>query len=189
MRMSRIDDACRGGVTGHLIRDTAPLELYTWLAPDADLHRLETLAATPFGAAASDDRLAAVQNYFAEYHLEYYRQRQFNDFPSRLHAQLLFATRVDAETHRRLHPAPAGDRQLVCLRSTGAYIASFHDATWLDYLRLPHSLDLAALDMLSGHYWQGTLVEEIDLRFGEERWQQPSVIEALLLGPLQAVLD
>ena len=53
----------------------------------------------------------------------------------------------------------------------GAYICSFHDASWLDYLRLPHSLSLAALDGWPEHYWSGRTVEEIGLTFMDEPWR------------------
>lgn len=72
-----------------------------------------------------------MQNYFAEYHLEYYRQRRYNHFPSRLHALLLFATRTDAMTFRSKHPQRVFAKSLVCAKTKGAYICSFHDASWL----------------------------------------------------------
>ncbi|WP_153109293.1 hypothetical protein [Propionivibrio limicola] len=169
----------------HLIKDSAPLELYAWLAPDAALPGWDILTGNPFGTALPEDQFSTVQNYFAEYHLEYYRQRLFGDFPSRLHALLLFATRVDAETFQRKHPGRVAEKNLVKLHSQGAYTVSFHDASWLDYLRLPHSLSLSALDEVSQHYWQGTLVEEAGLTFMNERWQEPPVIEALFQGRLE----
>jgi hypothetical protein len=105
----------------------------------------------------------------------------------RLHALLLFATRVDAETFRSKHPARVFGKHLTRARSKGAYICSFHDASWLDYLRLPHSLSLATLDEVANHYWKGTLVEEAGLTFMNERWRDPPVIEALFQGSLEPV--
>lgn len=169
---------------GHLIKDNTPLELYAWLEPGATLPGWDVLTENPFGTSLPEDQFTTVQNYFAEYHLEYYRQRLFNDFPSRLHAVLLFATRVDAENFRRKHPGRVFGKTLVCARSEGPYVVSFHDSSWLDYLRLPHSLSLSTLDEVSGHYWKGVLVEEIGLRFMDERWCEPPVIEALFQGRL-----
>ncbi|MBT9520533.1 MAG: hypothetical protein IV101_06530, partial [Dechloromonas sp.] len=91
----------------NLIKDTATLELFCWLEPGAELPGWDILKGSPFGgtlaspeggAPTPGDQLLSVQNYFAEYHLEYFRQRRYNHFPSRLHALLQFATRTDATT-------------------------------------------------------------------------------------------
>lgn len=169
----------------HLIKDTAPLELFAWLAPGADLPGCDILSGNPFATNLPKDQFTTVQNYFAEYHLEYYRQRQFNDFPSRLHALLLFATRIDAESFRAKQPMRVQGRSLVCVRSRGAYSVSFHDSSWLDYLRLPHNLSLETLDEISGYYWKGALVEDVGVRFMNELWWEPPVIEALFQGALE----
>jgi len=171
----------------HLIRDSAPLELYAWLDPEAELPGWDVLNGNPFASSLPEDQFTTVQNYFAEYHLEYFRQRLYGDFPSRLHALLLFATRVDAENFRTKHPSRVFGKYLTPARSLGPYVVSFHDSAWLDYLRLPHSLNLATLDEVSNHYWSGALVEEVGLRFMEERWQEAPVIEALFQGTLAPV--
>ena len=94
-------------------KDTATLELFCWLEPGADLPGWDILKGSPFGATLATpeggeptpaDQLLSVQNYFAEYHLEYFRQRRYNHFPSRLHALLQFATRTDAMIFRSKHP-------------------------------------------------------------------------------------
>ncbi len=171
----------------HLIKDSAPLELYAWLDPDAELPGWDVLSANPFGLSLPEDHFTTVQNYFAEYHLEYYRQRLFQDFPSRLHALLLFATRIDAENFRAKHPSRAFGKHLVPARSKGSYVVSFHDSSWLDYLRLPHSLNLSTLDEVSSYYWKGKLVEEVGLSFMDEPWRETPVIEALFQGTLEPV--
>lgn len=171
----------------HLIRDTVPLELYAWLEPDAEIAGWDVLTGNPFGFSHPEDRITAIQNYFAEYHLEYYRQRLYNDFPSRLHALLLFATRVDAENFRAKHPEHVFGKHLVQACSRGAYVVSFHDSSWLDYLRLPHNLSLSTLDEVSRHYWNGTLVEEVGLSFMDQPWRETPVIEALFQGTIEPV--
>src|ERR1035437_6670485 len=170
-----------------LIKDTVPLELYAWVEPGADLPGWDILSGNPFGTTLPEDQFTTVQNYFAEYHLEYYRQRLFSDFPSRLHALLLFATRVDAESFRAKQPLRAQGKSLVCVRSQGAYVVSFHDSSWLDYLRLPHNLSLETLDEISNYYWKGALVEDVGVRFMNELWWEPPVIEALFQGTLETI--
>jgi len=59
----------------HLLRDSSPLELYGWLDDDAELPGWNILVGNPFAETLCQDRLTTVQNYFAEYHLEYFRQR------------------------------------------------------------------------------------------------------------------
>ena len=174
-------------LAGHLIKDTTTIELFAWLKPDERLSGGDVLNGNPFSTGQPEDRIGAVQNYFAEYHLEYYRQRLYGEFPSRLHASLFFATRVDADNFRARHPDITSGKHLVRARSAGDYVVSYHDASWLDYLRLPHSLSLSTLDEIAGHYWGGTLAEEIGLRFHEERWREPAVIEALFVGQLAAL--
>jgi hypothetical protein len=182
----------------NLINDTATLELYCWLQHGSELPGWDILKGGPFGATLASpeggeptpgDQLITVQNYFAEYHLEYFRQRRYNQFPSRLHALLLFATRTDAMTFRQKHPQRVYGKNLVRARTTGNYTCSFHDASWLDYLRLPHSLSLSALDEVAEYYWSGKTVEEVGLTFMNEPWEDPAVIESLYQGGLEAVVE
>lgn len=170
----------------HLIKDCTPLELYAWLEPDAEKTGWDVLTSNPFSTRLPEDDFCAAQNFFAEYHLEYFRQRAFGDFPSRLHARLLFATRVDAETFWRRHPQRVAGRELVTLRSAGDYTVSFHDASWLDYLRLPHSLSFSRLSEVSQEYWRGTLAQELGFPFRERPWLETPIIEAVFQGTLKA---
>ena len=171
----------------HLIKDSAPLELFAWRDPAANSAGADIFSGNPFNTPHPGDQFTTAQNYFAEYHLEYYRQRLYNDFPSRIHATLLFATRVDAENFGLRHRSRVAGKTITSVRSSGDYIVSFHDSSWLDYLRLPHSLSLSTLDEISGHYWRGQLVEEIGVQFMNERWSEPPVIEALFQGKLNPV--
>ena len=179
----------------NLIRDTATLELFCWLPPESDLPAWDMLKGSPFGATLSapegaapslGNQFSTLQNYFAEYHLEYFRQRRFDYFPSRLHALHLFATQTDAMTFAQKHPGHVYGRQLVKPQTVGAYACSFHDASWLDYLRLPHNLSLTALDQVAEYYWAGRTVEEIGLPFLDVPWREPPVIEALFQGQLES---
>ena len=179
----------------NLIKDFSPLELYCWLDPAAELPGWDILKGGPFGATlaapnggppAPDIQFLSVQNYFAEYHLEFFRQRRYKHFPSRLHALLLFATRVDAEIFREKHGNRVFGKQLNRARSEGTYTVSFHDASWLDYLRLPHSLSLDALDEVANYYWSGKTVEDVGLSFMDQAWHDTPVIEALFQGSLAA---
>ena len=168
----------------HLIIDSKPLELYTWVDPDIGLPGWDVLTGNPFGVALPEDEFSTTQNYFAEYHLEYHRQRYFGHLPSRLHSLLLFATRVDALDFQAKHPRRVEGKELICAQSSGFYTVSFHDASFLDYLRLPHSLGLSGMDEVSRCYWSGALLEESDLKFQDEFWWETPLIEAVFQGKL-----
>ena len=175
----------KNALMGHLIQDCLPLELYAWIDPDTESPGRDVLTDTAFGEPQPGEVFDTVRNYFAEYHLEFYRQRWYGNFPSRLHALLLFATRTDAENFRMKYPNRVFGKFLVCTHSLGDYTVSFHDASWLDYLCLPHSLSLATLNEISNHYWKGQLVEEMGLDFMGQPWQETPIIEALFQGKLE----
>jgi len=180
----------------NLIRDGAPLELFAWLDADAELPAWDRLKGCPFGAAPGAlagaapppaGALSTGQDYSAEYPLQSLKHRRCNPVPSRLHPPRPFATRIDADTYRSKHPARVYGKHQVRARTQGAYLCSFHDASWLDYLRLPHSLGFGALDEIAEHYWSGRTVEDIGLTFMNEPWREAPVIEALFQGALEAV--
>jgi hypothetical protein len=128
--------------------------------------------------------LLSVQNYFAEYHLEYFRQRRYNHFPAAcMPAAIRHAHRCDDLPQQA---SAARLRQEPGLRPQGAYICSFHDASWLDYLRLPHSLSLAALDEVADTTGRADgRGNRPDLH--ERALAEPPVIEALYQGALEPV--
>lgn len=173
----------------NLLHTDNPVELYAWLDVDGELPTWDFQSGSPVGSSlAAPGGVPSpwlVHNYFAEYHLEFFRQRAFSDFPSRLHALFLFATRTDAHTFKEKFPAHVFGKRLVRARSSGAYTCSFHDASWIEYLRLPHSLSLDALKAIADAYWAGTVVEDYGLTFMDEPWREPPVIEALFLGQLE----
>lgn len=171
---------------GHLLENDTPIELYAFLREDEPTSAEESLLGIQLTPTVLQSQSATVRTYFAEYHLEYFRQRLYQHFPSRLHAVSLFATRSDAETYARRHPERVAAKSLMQIRSQGSYCCSFHDASWLDYLRLPHNLSLDELDRIAGYYWQGELAEAVKLTYLEQRWHEPPVIEALFRGSLIA---
>ena len=172
----------------HLILGSTPLELYTWTDFDGDSKALgwDVLTDNPFAITLPGDQFSAPQNYFAEYHLEYHRQRFFTHFPSRLHSLLLFATCTDARNFADKYPERVAGKTLIRAQSSGDYVVSFHDASYLDYLRLPHDLGLDLLDEVSRYYWSGTISEESELQFMGEFWWEIPIIEAVFQGRLSA---
>ena len=73
------------------------LEFYAWVEGDTSLPGWSFEGGGPHGEARAP---TPAQDYFVEYHLEFFRQQGFSRYPSRLHSHLLFATRSDAEAFR-----------------------------------------------------------------------------------------
>ncbi len=154
------------------------LELYAWI----DSHEITSNALN----LSDKNKLAAPQQYFAEYHLEFCRQRQFRDFPSRLHSSFFFATRTDAEIFADFHPEKVATKNLAKVLSKDSYKVSFHDHAFLEYLNLPHSLDLKGLNEIAQLYWAGKLAKDTELIFLDEIWDAPPIIEAIFQGKISA---
>lgn len=173
----------------NLLRGQSPVELYAWVNADSALSECDFQSGSPFGsslaAPGSVPSPWLVHNYFAEYHLEFFRQRAYTAYPSRLHALFLFATRTDAETFKEKYPTQAFGKRLVRAISQGPYTCSYHDASWIEYLRLPHSLSLDTMQVIADAYWAGTCVEDYGLTFMDEPWREAPVIEALFIGQLE----
>ncbi len=129
------------------------------------------------------DPNVAVQNYFAEYHLEFFRQRRFKDLPSRLQSKLLFISRIDALAFYRKNIQFLNYKILACVQTTGEFKLSYHDAAWLEYLRLSNNLSLPELDNIAENYWSGKTVQEVGgIETENGCWTEAPIIEVLLQG-------
>lgn len=185
-----------------LYHSEAPLELYCWCAPgqsetgwnvwhenpfNGNLEAFSKEAQKPFNRQMPSTRqlFLNAQNYFVEYHLEFFRQRRFPTFPSRLNARLLFLSRVDAFLFYQKHQDFLKGKILCSFKTQGLFTLSLHDSAWLDYLHLPQSFSLEDLDNIASHYWSGKTVLEISPVAGDEVFQTPPIIEALVMGNLR----
>ena len=171
-------------ISKNLFAGRAFLEFYAWAEADGALPGWSFEGGGPHGESSAP---TPAQDYFVEYHLEFFRQQGFNRYPSRLHSHLLFATRADAEAFAEKHPERTYGRRLIKLRASGPCSCSFHDGAWLDYLRQPHTFDLEALSKVAKDYWSGRTVEEAGLPFLGQPWREVPVIEALVLGEVAPV--
>ena len=129
------------------------------------------------------DPNVAVQNYFAEYHLEFFRQRRFKEFPSRLQSKLLFISRVDALAFYRKNVQFLSYKVLGCVQTTSEYTLSYHDAAWLEVLRRANNLSLPELDNIAENYWSGKTVQSVGgIETESGFWNESQIIEVLLQG-------
>jgi hypothetical protein len=122
-----------------------------------------------------------IHDYSIEYEMERYRYEHNRELPSRLFALFLFENRVEASRYHAQHPAHVGRRVLKRGVTVGPYIYSAHDSAWIDYLRLPHSIDAETFDHCGRGYWSGARMEGGFESMGEP-WKPNSIMEALLYG-------
>ena len=78
-----------------------------------------------------------------------------------------------------------GNRILKKGRSVIPCLYSKHDSSWVDFLRLIHSVDQQSIDNASKAYWSGVKVEDRELESMGEKWTQSPAIEVLFLGRVE----
>jgi hypothetical protein len=126
-----------------------------------------------------------MREYMAEYNLELGRERYFADYPSRLNAIYLFASEAEAHKYKKRHMEHVVDRILSKVHSVTPCVYSVHDSSWVDFLRLTHSVDSESFDNVSKAYWSGVRVEDSKLLSMREPWSQEAILEILFLGRIE----
>lgn len=126
-----------------------------------------------------------LRNYITEYDLERYRCERHREFPSRLHALYLFASRGDAQQYAEKHEQHIRGRVLKRGVTQGQYVYSLHDAAWIDFLRKDHVLDVDTLNVCWRGYWTGQRTEALRFQSYGSVWSPSSVIEVLFYGRLE----
>ena len=121
-----------------------------------------------------------MRSYRVEYGLEIVRRKHFTDFPSRLESIFLFATEQEAKNYFDRHPSHVG--LLKAAESSGEYIYSEHDSSWIDFMRTNHSIDLADFELLSRSYWEGKNAQDSQLIYFGKPWTSNPIREILFLG-------
>ncbi len=126
-----------------------------------------------------------MREYMAEYNLEMGRERYFADYPSRLNAIYLFTSEAEAQKYKKRHMEHVGDRILKKGHSITPCVYSIHDSSWVDFLRLTHSVDPVSIDNISKAYWSGARVDDSKLLTMGQPWSQEAIFEALFLGRIE----
>lgn len=122
----------------------------------------------------------------AEYNLEMGREHLgFDQYPSRLNAIYLFDGEAEAHKYKTRHLSHVGDRILKKAHSVSACIYSKHDSSWVDFLRLTHSVDAQSISNVSKAYWSGAKVRDYELSSMGTPWSVDPVIEVLFLGRIE----
>jgi hypothetical protein len=126
--------------------------------------------------------LGLIRPYLAEYHLETARAARFQSYPSRLSAMYLLGSKEDAEKYRDYNMSHVGNRELMRVATIGNYLVSEHDSSWIEFLRLGHSLDDETIHQVANAYWAGASVESCELSSMGKSWTRPPLREFLFEG-------
>jgi hypothetical protein len=123
-----------------------------------------------------------VRNYMAEYNLELARQRSFTEYPCRLQAIFLLDSEEEAQKYAERHPDHVSRRQLKRVKTNGPCTYSLHDSSWVNFLRVGHSMDEKTLDYVGRAYWAGELAIDHPLESMGRPWSQKPIQEVLFIG-------
>jgi hypothetical protein len=179
-----------------------PLDFFVWINPNDRFIQHQVGLVGSFTSAPFVDPKAALmfipnpnfksgitsfqnnllRNYMAEYNLEVDRLRWFPKYPSRLHSIFLFGAENEANNYSIKHPEHVGDRILKRVKTVGPYTYSKHDSSWVNFLRLPHSIDVSSINNISKSYWKGIKAEQCELTSFGKPWTESTVMEILFLG-------
>lgn len=129
--------------------------------------------------------LNIIWNYNVECSLEFYRTQNSLSYPSRLKSIFLFESLEEAKRYLVRHKYHVANRLLKRCRTKGSYICSFHDSSWIDFLRLRHSIDERTSQFVCSNYWQGNLAENYELQSLNRPWKSEPIIEYILLGRVE----
>jgi hypothetical protein len=126
-----------------------------------------------------------MRNYLAEYNLELGRLTAFTNYPSRLNALYLFPSEDEALKYSQRHRWHVGDRILKKCKSVTPCTYSLHDCSWVDFMRLLHTLDPQSIDAAGKGYWSGRNVADCKLETLGKPWTQAPIREALFIGRVE----
>ena len=152
--------------------------------PESRKSNLMFIPNPDFGGDITPFQHGVMREYMAEYNLEMGREfyKEFNAYPSRLNAIYLLDSEAEAHKYKARHMAHVGDRILKKGKSATPCIYSKHDSSWVDFLRLTHSVDPESISNVSKAYWQGVNVKDCQLSSMGQSWSQDPIIEVLFLG-------
>ena len=118
----------------------------------------------------------------AEYNLEISRNYYFAGYPSRLEAIFLLPDEEEAHKYKKRYIEHVNNRILKKVKTVGEYICSFHDSSWIDFLRLGHGMDEESIHQATNMYWNGGCVRDNQLSSCGKEWTEDPIIEILFLG-------
>lgn len=190
----------------NLLTSTKPVDFWVWVNPDNWLvrHQITVTGGFTSGGLIESEKSnlmfipnpefrgeltpflhGVMRDYMAEYNLELARLRSFNEYPSRLNAIYLFPNEEEAYKYSDRHKWHVGDRILKKCRSVSPCLYSVHDSSWVDFMRLAHSVDATSLEEIGKAYWSGGYVEQVRLKSLGQLWTRAPILEALFIGRVE----
>ena len=124
-------------------------------------------------------------SYGVEVNLEMTRRREFSRYTSSLVAVFLFDKETTARKYADLHPEHVRSRALQKVKAVGGYTYSVHDASWIDYLRIPHFWRPERVEAVSRDYWSGRPVSDYTLTSFGKPWNAEPLAELLYAGTVE----
>lgn len=130
--------------------------------------------------------LNIVRDYMVEWNLELVRfnSPEFKQHPSRLHALFLLNTKQDAGRYAEIHPEHVKGRILKRGLTVGSFLCSIHDAAWVDFMRLGHSVDNDTVWEVGRAYWRGQRADATQFTSMGKPWFAQTSLEVLFYGRL-----
>lgn len=123
--------------------------------------------------------------YIVEYNLELSRIGAFQSYPSRLNAIFLFSSENAAQKYGERHQSHVLGRLLLRVKSCDSFIYSEHDSSWIDFMRLGHSLDPQSIDNCCKSYWKGINLAGCALQSLGKSWTEEPILESLFIGRIE----
>lgn len=193
-------------MTSNLFNSTDSVEFWVWINPQNWLvkHQINFTGGFTSGGLLNSGKsnlmfipnpnfrsditpfqFGIMREYMAEYNLEIGRELYFAGYPSRLNAIYLFTSEAEAQKYKKRHMEHVGDRILKKCHSVAPCVYSVHDSSWVDFLRLTHSVDQESIDDIGKAYWSGARVEDCKLMSMGQVWSQEAIFEVLFLGRIE----
>lgn len=190
----------------NLFTSIVPVDFWVWINPDNWLvnhqitftggftsggilvQRKSNLMFVPnpdFKGDLTPFQFGIMREYMAEYNLEIHREHSFPDYPSRLNAIYLFLSEQEAHEYKAQHNAHVEGRILKKCHSVSTCIYSTHDSSWIDFLRLTHSVDPQTVDFVANAYWTGMKVQDYQIESLGKSWSQKAIFETLFIGRVE----
>ncbi|MGK0255976.1 MAG: hypothetical protein ACI81I_000584 [Arcobacteraceae bacterium] len=190
----------------NLIEDNKQRDFWVWIDPSNWLvrHSIEVLgkfSSNPqfeenesnlmfipnpkFKGSISPFQHGMINYYLADYNLEINREYDFKNYPSRLNSIFLLPSEDEAYKYKERHINHVGNRILKKVKTIGSYQYSYHDSSWIDFMRLSHSMDDKSIRKITHSYWKGINVTDCELKSKGSNWNQKPIIEVLYLGQIE----
>jgi hypothetical protein len=129
-------------------------------------------------------QMGTVRNYTVEYNLEINREAYFSEYPSRLNAIFLLPSHKEAMKYAERHPEHVSTRVLKKVKTVGKYKYSYHDSSWINFMRLSHAMNNETIYNVTQSYWSGLTLDKFELKSMGINWSQSPIIEILFLGTI-----